>query len=273
VPKEVNCLALPMITDLKQVPLGPIVRDFVIGYDSEPEQHVGLVIDILWESPHGLHFESYEETVVYCRERRLLREYPSSVWKREEACAYAEYLALAVGQLRGQAERPLITTNLAFDLHRGEWLKSEELRTAVTELQSVLDRALIWFNIKMVAMWFTWIDSYRVEWPEILKELKPEDVRQQANQLDDLCYMQGRAIVAGHCGDAWQRIANLEEVPRSTRNLFLMTTRQLHEATRLRVGADPKDADLTVLDEVALEEPELLPEPQERRTTGGIYLP
>lgn len=271
-PKEVRHLALTMITDLKQVPLGPIARDFVLGYDHNPDEHVEFLISLFWETTHGPFFGSWDELAAYCREKRLLRQYPSRVWNRERACAYADYLDMVVGWLRGKREQPLITTTLAPDMHRSEWLSSEELREAVTHLQEALDSSIFWFNINMVATWFTWIDSYRMEWPEILKEVAPREIGQQANFLDGLCYGHGTRILSG-CARPHQLIASLEDVPIDTRNLFLLTPNQLQEATRLRVGAGPKESNPSVIDEVALEVPESPEEPQERRTAGGIYLP
>jgi hypothetical protein len=128
-----------MITDLKQVPLGPIARDFILGYDENPDQHVELLADLFWESPSVWGFDSWEEVLAYCRGNRLLRQYSSSVWNREKACAYAEYLDHVVGRLRGQTTESLITTNLTFDIHRGEWIRSEQLRFAVIHLQEALD--------------------------------------------------------------------------------------------------------------------------------------
>lgn len=270
-PKEVSYLALTLITDLKQVPLGPIARDFVLGYDHNPDEHVEFLISLFWETTHGPFFGSWDELAAYCRGKRLLRQYPSRVWNREKACAYVDYLDMVVGWLRGKREQPLITTTLAPDMHRSAWLRSEELRTAVTHLQEELDRTVFWFNISMVALWLTWVDSYRMEWPEMLKELTPEDVRHQANQLDDLCYGHGTRLLSG-CSRPYQLIVSLEDVPCDTRNLFLLTPNQIQEEARLRVGAGPKEPDKAIVAEMALEEPDSSEEPQERRTPGGILL-
>jgi hypothetical protein len=267
-------LALPMITDLKQVPLGPIARDFVFGYDENPDQHVEFLTDLFWGSGNVWGFDSWEEVLAYCRDRRLLRQYPSSVWNREKACAYAEYLAQVVGRLRGKNTEPLITTGLTFDIHRGEWIRSERLRSAVIHLQEALEQAVFWFNVKQVACWFTWLGLTHVEWPDFLKELTPREVEEQAYQLDDLCYGHGRMLLAG-CHRPFELIVALEDVPRETRNIFLLTPKQLQEMARLRVGAGPKKADETVLDEVFIEEPvaTVEEESEERRSPGGIYLP
>jgi hypothetical protein len=261
-----------MITDLKQVPLGPVVKDFVLGYDRDPEQHVELVIDILLKSLHGgYYFESHDEAAAYCRERRLLRQYYSIIRNRERACAYAEYLDIAVNGLNGK-EQPLISTTLGPDIHRSEWIRSEELRTAVTRLQEELNRAVFWFNINLVATWFTWITPLWMEWPEILKEIDQFEIGPQAHLLDRLCFGHGTTFLRG-CSSHCAAIASLEDVPRETRNIFLLTPRQLLELARLRIGVGSDEADPSVFDEVALEEPEPPPEPQERRTPGGIYLP
>lgn len=265
-------MALTMITDLKQVPLGPVVREFVLGYDHDPEQHISLVIDIHWNNKLGCYFDSYDEAEAFCREKRLLRQYPSCTWNRERARAYAEYLDMVVGWLRGKREQPLITTTLALDTHRSEWIRSEELRAAVTHLREALNSAIFWFNVKMVCLWFTWIDPHRMEWPELLKDVAHKEIGQQANLLDRLCYGHGTMLLSS-CARPYELIASLEDVPTDTRNVFLLTPNQLQEAARLSVGAGPKKPDKSVIDEVALAEPELPPEPQERRTPGGIYIP
>lgn len=262
------------IGSIDAVPLGPVARDIVRGYNEEPERYLDFIVEMLYES-FVFYFQSYDEANDYCRKNRNLRDYSSRIWKREEACCYTTYLDMIVTELRGHHEElPRITTTLGPDIHRSEWIRSAELRNSVEELQKALAEAVEWFNIKMVADWLTTIDPWRMEWPDILKDIKPDNINQQFNLLDNFCYGQATMVMRTSCARAYDAIIALEDVPLATRNLFLLTGKQLREGARLRMGTRPrKEPDAAIIDEVAIDSEKIEKIPTERRTPGGIYLP
>jgi len=261
--------------DIDAIPLGKVVRRVVTEYDEDPSLHMELLSDIFWSGHLGSYrLGSFDEAMVFCLARPLIRHFESRVWHRENACGYLDYLDVVVGNIRGSFG-PSIQTSWVLDDHRSMWLRHHDLRDAVSRLIECLEASVAIFNVNTVASWFCGIMTNFMEWPSMLEGLTSRDVETQTSELDRLCYSAANGILSFDCGKAFGTIALLDKVPIGTRNIFLLTPAQFRAGGALRIGIPEKEIDPNVASEVVLTEPEKAPEHEhdEMRTEGGIYLP
>lgn len=215
--------------DFRLTPLQETVLRLTNQFDMFPEvRHEILVYGLPATTWHCLQEAETEYPL-------LFKFLSSPIWLREAVRGYLLYLEQAIDRIRGQEPERFILPKDFPSIVRAEnirsrWLELDQLREAVSGLQTALGQTFDWFNLQIVCGLVRQAcerTAHREEKPSFCKNIQPKEADAELRALENFAYVRGRSCFTGVCRTAHAQLVNVPNVEPALIQVFNVTSQQL----------------------------------------------